>query len=94
MSTKIKKEYEHLTSKDIANMRRENKNLELTEERLFPLFAVMGDTTAIIFEKYENELFQFPVIIVECTFINNEQHAERASDAKHIIWVRQLLKVL
>jgi len=83
---KLKKEYEHLTSKDIGNMRRENKALELTEERLFPLFAFMGDTTAIIFEKYQIELFQFPLIIIECSFIDNEQHAERASDVKHIIW--------
>ncbi len=86
---KLKKEYEHLKGQDIANMKRENKNLELSEERLIPLFAFMGDTTAIIFEKYQNELFQFPLIIIECSFIDNEQHAERASDVKHVIWVRE-----
>jgi len=85
---KLKKEYEHLTNKDIANMKRENKNLQLTEERLIPLFAFMGDTTAIIFEKYQYEFSQFPLIIIECTFIDNEQHSERASDVKHVIWVR------
>ena len=85
---KLKKEYEHLTSQDIANMRRVDKNLELSEERLFPLFAFMGDTTAIIFSRYSVEIFQFPLIIVECSFIDHEQHAERASDVKHVIWVR------
>lgn len=86
---KLKKEYENLTSKDIANMRRINKDLDLCEERLFPLFAFMGDTTAIIFDKYNTELSQFPLIIVECTFIDHEQHSERASDVKHVIWVRK-----
>jgi hypothetical protein len=86
---KLKKEYEHLTSKDLGNMRRENPNLQISEERLIPLFAFMGDTTAIIFEKYQIELFQFPLIIIECSFIDNEQHAERASDVKHVIWVRE-----
>ncbi|CAF5127747.1 unnamed protein product [Rotaria sp. Silwood1] len=83
---KLKKEYEHLTSKDIANIKRVNKDLEVCEERLCPLFAFMGDTTAIIFDKYQNELFQFPLIIIECSFIDNEKHSERASDVKHVIW--------
>ena len=51
----------------------------------------MGDTTASIFSKYSDELFQFPLIIVECTFIDNENHGERAADVKHILWVRLLL---
>ena len=84
---KLKKEYEHLTNKDIANLKRENKSLQLSEERLIPLFAFMGDTTASIFEKYQTDLFQFPLIIVECSFIDNENHAERAADVKHVIWV-------
>ncbi|CAF4546936.1 unnamed protein product, partial [Rotaria magnacalcarata] len=46
------------------------------------------DTTTTIFDKYSAELFQFPLIIVECSFIDNEQHAERAADVKHVIWVR------
>ncbi|CAF3296966.1 unnamed protein product [Rotaria socialis] len=83
---KLKKEYEHLRSNEIANMRRANKDLEVCEERLVPLFAFMGDTTAIIFERYHRELFQFPLIIVECSFIDNERHAERACDVKHVIW--------
>jgi ribonuclease Z len=86
---KLKKEYEHLTSKDIGNLKRENRNLQLSEERLVPLFAFMGDTTASIFERYQIELFQFPLIIIECSFIDNEAHAERAADVKHVIWVRE-----
>jgi ribonuclease Z len=84
---KLKKEYEHRKSKDITDMRRINRNLELTEERLVPLFAFMGDTTAVIFDRYQTELFKFPLIIVECSFIDNEQHSERAADVKHVIWV-------
>jgi hypothetical protein len=49
----------------------------------------MGDTTASICERYQTELFQFPLIIIECSFIDNEDHAERAADVKHVIWVRE-----
>lgn len=84
---KLKDEYKHLSSKEIAQLKRENPNVQLSEPRTIPLFAFMGDTTASIFEKYSDELFQFPVIIVECSFIDNEEHAERASDVKHVIWV-------
>jgi ribonuclease Z len=86
---KLKKEYEHLSSKEIGNLKRENPKIELSEERLVPLFAFMGDTTASICETYQTELFQFPLIIIECSFIDNEDHAERAADVKHVIWVRE-----
>jgi ribonuclease Z len=86
---KLKKEYEHLSSKEIGNLKRENPKIELSEERLVPLFAFMGDTTASVCETYQAELFQFPLIIIECSFIDNEDHAERAADVKHVIWVRQ-----
>ena len=36
-----------LISDGIGNLKRENPKSELSEERLFPLFAFMGDTTAI-----------------------------------------------
>ena len=85
---KLKREYEDLSKTDIIALRRANKNLQISEERMMPLFAFMGDTTATIFEKYRNELFLFPVIIVECSFIDNEQHGERAADVKHVLWVR------
>ncbi|CAF1418567.1 unnamed protein product [Rotaria magnacalcarata] len=83
---KLEKEYEHLSSKDIGKMKRENKNLELSEERIVPLFVFMGDTTISIFNRYENELFQFPLIIVECSYIDSELHKEPVSEGKHIIW--------
>lgn len=85
---KLKQEYQHLTGKDIAQLRQNDRTIQLSESRSVPLFAFMGDTTAIIFERYADELFQFPVIIVECSFIDNEDHAERAADVKHVIWVR------
>ncbi|CAF4099917.1 unnamed protein product [Adineta steineri] len=83
---KLKQEYKHLSNIDIGKMKRENKNLELNEERLVPLFAFMGNTTVSIFNRYENELFQFPLIIVECSYINSELHQTAAAEGKHIIW--------
>ena len=58
---KLKEEYKHLTHEQIGNIKRENSNLELTEERLIPLFTFMGDTTASIFDKYHNELFSISI---------------------------------
>ena len=39
---KLKKEYEHLTSKEIGNLKKENKNIELSEERLFSIICFYG----------------------------------------------------
>ncbi|CAF1635469.1 unnamed protein product [Didymodactylos carnosus] len=82
---KLKKEFQHLSGKDIGMLRKTN-GVEVTEEVMIPLFAFMGDTTAVIFNEYGKELLQFPVIIVECSFIDNDLHGERAADVKHIIW--------
>jgi ribonuclease Z len=85
---KLRKQYENLTSKEIADLRRTDKTLQITEERTIPLFVFMGDTARTVFDRYATALFDFPVIIVECSFIDNEQHAERAADVKHLVWVR------
>jgi hypothetical protein len=84
---KLKKEYEGLPGKEIAALRRTDPNLQISEERLVPQFVFLGDTTASVFEKYGEELLRFPVIIVECSFIDHEQHGQRAADVKHVIWV-------
>lgn len=84
---KLKKEYEGLPGKEIAALRRADPTLQISEERLVPLFAFLGDTTASVFEKYGAELLRFPVIIVECSFIDHERHGQRAADVKHVIWV-------
>lgn len=85
---KLKPEYQHLSSKEIAALRHADRTLQLSEERMIPLFLFMGDTATGVFEQYPTELFQFPVIIIECSFIDNEEHEERAADVKHLIWVR------
>ena len=85
---KLKAEYQHLKGKEIAAMRRADPTLQISEERMVPLFVFMGDTAVGVFQQYPTEFFQFPVIIVECSFIDNEEHEERAADVKHLIWVR------
>ena len=85
---KLKREYADLSKTDLVALRRTNKDLQISEERMMPLFAFMGDTTTTIFEKYRTELSLFPVIIVECSFIDHEEHGERAADVKHVLWVR------
>jgi hypothetical protein len=56
---KLNEQYVHLTNIDIANMRCIDKAVWLSEERLFPIFAFMGDTTAHIFDRYAADLFNF-----------------------------------
>ena len=87
---KLKKEYGHLTGKEIVALRQADPSLQISEERLAPQFAFLGDTTASIFERYQEELLRFPLIIVECSFIDHEQHGQRAADVKHVVWVRMI----
>lgn len=84
---KLKIEYQTLTAKEISDLKRSNKDLEVSEECLIPQFVFLGDTTTSVFETYKDELFKFPVIIVECSFIDHEKHGDRADDVKHIVWV-------
>jgi len=56
----------------------------VSEEKFKPLFVYVGDTHYTIFEKYQ-ELFDYPIIIVECTFYCNET-LDRANRDGHIHW--------
>lgn len=51
-----------------------------------PLFAFLGDTHPRVFD--ENPwLFDYPVIVTECTFLDDDQ-AERAEQVGHTVWSR------
>jgi len=80
--TKLKEEYKDLPGKSLGELRRQG--IEVSEEIYRPLFVYMGDTHYTVFEKYP-ELFNYPVIIVECTFYC-EETLERANRDGHIHW--------
>ncbi|MEM1008263.1 MAG: MBL fold metallo-hydrolase [Myxococcota bacterium] len=66
----------------MAEKRREN--IEVQERYEQPLFVFMGDTHVRVFE--ENPwLLDYPVIITECTYLN-DQERERAESNGHTLW--------
>lgn len=54
------------------------------EEFFAPRFAFVGDTSPDVFAR-EPWLFDYPVIITECTFLDDAQR-ERAHAAGHTLW--------
>jgi len=78
---KLKEEFQGKSGKEIGELRK--KGVEVSEEVQIPKFAFLGDTTSKIFET--KELFNFPVVIVECTFLFNE-HEAAAEPSGHMHW--------
>ena len=76
---KLKEEYKNLNGTELAALKKQN--VQVVEQVLIPLFAFLGDTVPIVFEKYP-QLFEFPFVITECTFLYGEQ----ADDKGHTCW--------
>lgn len=66
----------------LAELRRRDEPVE--EERFEPLFAFVGDTHARVFAR-EPWLLEYPVIITECTFLDDAEKA-RAERVGHTLW--------
>ena len=91
IKTKLKEEYKGLHGKEIARMKREG--VVVTEEIRVPLFVFNGDTTTECFELEENKnIFNYPVIITECSFIQEEER-EKSVSSQHTLW-QDLKKVV
>lgn len=58
--------------------------VEIEEEIRRPLFAFLGDTHVNVFER-NPWLFDYPVIITECTYLDDKQR-ERADRVGHTVW--------
>lgn len=63
---------------------RRKQGLPVQEEHQRPLFAFLGDTHASVFEK-EPWLFDYPVIVTECTYLDDAEEA-RADRVGHTVW--------
>ena len=63
---------------------RRKEGLAVNEEHQRPLFAFLGDTHASIFER-SPWLFEHPVIITECTYLDDAEEA-RADRVGHTVW--------
>ena len=80
--SKLKDEYKGISGKEIALLRK--NNVAVSEEVIVNQFAFMCDTSIKAFE-INKEVFNYPTIIVECTF-TDEKTIELAKEAKHIHW--------
>ncbi|NUP48019.1 MAG: MBL fold metallo-hydrolase [Catenulispora sp.] len=66
--------------------RTRHEGIEVDEETRRPLFAFLGDTHVDVFER-NPWLFDYPVIITECTYLDDAQ-LERANRVGHTVWSR------
>jgi len=82
---KLKPEYTHLTGKEIAKLRKEGTQID--HDIHLPAFVYLGDTSVEVFDK-NPQLFDYPVIICECTFIHAEGVEERIKRDGHILWAQ------
>ena len=82
--TKLKDEYRGKKGKELAALQKEGVIVQ--QESFVPLFTYLGDTSIEIFEKYP-QIFSYPTIIVECTFLKHESFVdERCQRDGHIAW--------
>jgi ribonuclease Z len=68
----------------MAQRRKEGAEVDTQVDR--PLFAFLGDTHVNVFDR-NPWLFDYPVIITECTFIDDAEMA-RADRVGHTVWSR------
>lgn len=82
IKSKLNPIYQGLSGAEIGALRKNGTNvsIEVTEKK----FCYVLDTSIKVFE-YHPFLLEYPIIIVECTFIFDDE-IEHANDKKHIHW--------
>lgn len=89
---KIKPEFVGVEGKQLGLLRKQGIQIDLLYES--PMFAFMGDTTAQFYQDHveleaqgKENIFRFPLIITECTFLGTlEDDEQRADKTKHTFW--------
>eukprot|EP00761_Pharyngomonas_kirbyi_P007515 gb/GECH01007525.1/.p1 GENE.gb/GECH01007525.1/~~gb/GECH01007525.1/.p1 ORF type:complete len:286 (+),score=67.14 gb/GECH01007525.1/:1-858(+) len=82
VSNKLKSEYFGLEGKKIGQLRKQGH--QVTEKIRKPFFVFLGDTTSEIFDSSPH-IFDYPVIVVECTFLE-DHHEDTALEKQHMHW--------
>ena len=80
--SKLKEEYKKLTGKEIGALRKQG--VDVVFKTNFKQFVFMGDTTTKVFELHP-EVFEFPVIFIECTLFGDGLE-EKAEKTTHVHW--------
>ncbi|MEZ4358578.1 MAG: MBL fold metallo-hydrolase [Kofleriaceae bacterium] len=78
---KLRPELHGLPGAEIARRRREGEDVHVYEER--PVLAYVTDTLVTVFDHHP-ELLQVPVLITECTFLDERKSLEGAHAGCHI----------
>ena len=81
---KLKPEYSMLEGREIAKLRK--AGTQITAAITYKRFAYVCDTTIMVFDMNPS-LIEYPVIMIECTFLDdNDGTAEDEDSKKHIYW--------
>lgn len=82
---RLKEKYRSLPGKEIGALKK--SGVDVSESYSAPLFLFMGDTHASVYDD-NSRLFDYPVIITECTFPFDEPNIrDRARRDGHTCWV-------
>lgn len=83
LKSSLRKEYQGMSGREIGKLRKEG--VQVTQHVEEPLLCFFGDTTSTVFDSYPELLSQHKVVIVECSFID-EENLNRAETTKHMHW--------
>jgi ribonuclease Z len=89
---RLKSEYVGTPGRELGRLRKEG--VEIEEETFVPLFVYLGDTSTKVYEAHP-EIFDYPTIITECTFLPDPHESEgdeailqRTERDGHIHWTQ------
>lgn len=81
---KLKDEYKGLPGKEIGKLRK--SGVEICNSTFEKKLAFLGDTTSDVFKNKNSELLKTPVIMVECTAIDDKISVKTARERGHMHW--------
>ena len=73
-----------LPGKEIARLKK--NGIDICQDVVIPQFAYICDCSISTIKEYEAQIFTNPYIIIECTFLYNDEY-QNAQDTKHIHWL-------
>ena len=79
----LKEEYKSLAGNELGKLRKNGIIIE--DYKYIPRFIYIGDTTEEVLKKNTN-IFMYPIIIIECTFLL-EEDLNQARETKHCHWI-------
>lgn len=81
---KLKAEYIDASQEELSELI--SKNVNISENRLFPMFCYFGKISQCDFEKYKDKISAYPVVMFSCEYITTE-HINLATDNKCLNWI-------